>query len=169
VTIEQILTERRSYLLPRWHDLVVAARPGRGGTLGARAELSFSNPTATILKDALAEVYDRLASGSHAASGRALDRLMRLRALDRPELSEAVAFLAVLHQMLRHELAPVLEDPGELSAIEARIAALTTEAAAGLSAARQLLADLRVRESDRRTAKLTERFGRATAKKGSNQ
>lgn len=153
--MEKLLTERRSQFLAKW--LALAGRAGQEHTPSEAA--SWANPLPAILQEAYAEVYDGLC-GPAPSAGPALTRLMRLRALDGPEVAQALAFLSTLKTLLREDLAPLRESPEALADIDARIEVLAAEAARHFAASRQLLAELRQRESVLRTAKLAERLQR---------
>jgi hypothetical protein len=153
--IEKLLTERRSQFLAQW--LASAGLAGREYTSSGTAALA--NPVPVILQDAYAEVYDCLC-GPSLSTGPALARLMRLRALDGPEVEKALAFLSTLKALLHENMAPLLENPAALTDLDARIETLAAEAARHFAASCQLLIELRQREVLLRTAKLAERLRR---------
>ena len=158
LAIERLLTERRSQFLAKW--LASAGHKGREHTRSEAA--GWANPLPAIVEEAYAEVYDRLCMPP-TAPGPALARLMRLRALDGPDVTQAVAFLATLKTLLREDMAPLPEQPTVLADLETRIDALAEEAARDFAASRQLLVELRQREPLLRTAKLAERLQRRPA------
>ena len=113
-----------------------------------------------MLRDALEDVLLSLCSSSPVMESPPLDRLMRLRALSMPEVSEAVAFLGALKPLVIEELGAEKPSPEDMSRIEARIDAVTKLASDRFEAGRQHLTELRRREVARRTAKLVERLQR---------
>jgi hypothetical protein len=160
VTIERILTERRSRIISRWLEVASAGYPDqpRGGSRSESDQ--FSNPVKWIIRDALEDIVDNLCGSSPVTDSPPLDRLMRLKALSSPDVSEAVAFLGALRPLVVEESGSNKLGPEDMSRIEARIDAVTKLASDRFQAARQHLTELRRREVARRTAKLVERLQR---------
>lgn len=160
MAIERIVTERRSSLIARWLDAGLAGWPDRLGRCARGTSDPFSNPVRAIIYEALADVLDQVCQSSPPCPSPPLDRLMRLRALDTQNVSDAVAFLGALKPLVREEIGSQEQGPAEISRIEARIDAVTKLASDRFLAGRQLMVELRRRELGRRTAKLVERLER---------
>jgi hypothetical protein len=90
----------------------------------------------------------------------AIERLMRLLVLQGPEVSGAVSFLDDLRPMLHAELAKHPLSPELISEIDLRLDAFKQLASELFAASRQLLGDLRARETKCRTAVVGARMGR---------
>ena len=157
--IEKLLTERRSQLLAKW--LASAGHAGMKHT--ASGSIDWANPLPAIIEEAYSEVYDNLCGPVPSTGAPALERLMRLRALDGPEVTQPLAFLSTLKALLHEELAPLGGSSVALADLDTRIEVFVAEAARHFHSSRQLLGELRRRESVLRTAKLTERLQRRPA------
>jgi hypothetical protein len=160
VLIEQVLTDRRSDIVSRWQSGVALADGKRTlGLRGAHAD-PFGNPVRWIWTEAIEDIYSQLCQRPAVQASPATERLMRLAALRGPDVSQAVSFLDYLTTLLKTELAQHPASPELLSALDCRIQAFKQLATELFEASRQLLQNLRTRETQWRTAAFAARVGR---------
>ena len=159
--MDQTLVERRSGIVSRWLDIVLSRYPESTRSLLRRGGSEpFANPVASRLDEALDGVYARLCGAPLSTALEPLDRLMRLRALDGPNVSDAVSFLDPLRALVRTELLAASCDPVDIASVEARIDELAERAADRFANARQALTAIRDRERQDSSARLVDRLQR---------
>ncbi|MBN1608379.1 MAG: RsbRD N-terminal domain-containing protein [Polyangiaceae bacterium] len=156
--MDQTLVERRSHILSKWLDAVLSRYPEQTRGALARPADALANPMGAIIVEGLGAVLDCVSGAPSTTVEEPLDRLMRLWALDGPEVSHALGFLEALKGLLCAELSGV---PGEgLAVAEARIDELAARAAERFAAARRALVEIRTREQEHGRATLLERLQR---------
>jgi hypothetical protein len=162
-TLEETMAAQRPRIIRQWLDVMLEAHAPETARFFEVERDPFANPVGAIVRGAAEALYDRLCQPTAAAACPALERLMRLRAVEESRPSRAVGFLRELKRLLRAELAAGRDAPAvgaDRLALEDRIDALTMEAVDLFVAAREELAALRVAESRRGTEKLLERLRR---------
>ena len=103
--LAELLVRRRDLLFPRFVELTWATDPG-GAAFAKREADPFQNPVGATVTGALREIYDGLAAGLGAAGvAAAIDRMVRLRAVQGLAPSEAVRFTLLLRQAVLESLA----------------------------------------------------------------
>jgi hypothetical protein len=158
--MDQTLVERRSHILSRWLDVVLRRYPEQTRVALARPADAFANPMASIIVEGLGAVLDCVSGAPSATVEAPLDRLMRLWALEGPDVSDALSFLKALKGLLRAELSGGSGALMDLAATEARIDELAARAAECFAVARRALVEIRTREQDYGRATLRERLQR---------
>ena len=113
MSLSEILEKRRSALLGRWVDVVVASYPEETARFLQSKKDRFQNPVGHTIKTELGAVYDLLAGGEplEGEIGQFLDRLIRVRALQDFKPSAALGFIFALRWILREDLAEEIKDP----------------------------------------------------------
>jgi hypothetical protein len=135
-------------VLERWQSLTLAVYPERAGRFIAGEPDRFRNPVGHLIRENLAILYDGVLSDAPAEEmRRALDPIVRVRAVQDLPPSDAVGFVFLLKQALR-EGAPGGEpalgvDPEELLR---RIDRVALQAFDLYTQCRETIHDLRVRE-----------------------
>jgi hypothetical protein len=165
LTIDQTLVERRSGIVSRWFDIVLSGHPESARSLLKRGSEPFVNPMASIVEEALEAVYAHICGAPPGALSQPLDRLMRLRALDGPDVSDALSFLEPLRALVRAELSAASCDPVDIASVEARVDDVAGRAADRFADARRALAAIRDRERQDGSARLIERLERYRAER----
>ena len=103
--LAELLVRRRDLLFPRFVELTWATDPG-GAAFAKREADPFQNPVGATVTGALREIYDGLAAGLGAADvAAAVERMVRLRAVQGLAPSEAVRFTLLLRQAVLESLA----------------------------------------------------------------
>lgn len=163
MTLDEILAARRPLILRRWLDAILTLYPGETARFLKDEPDPFSNPVGQMMREAIADLYDRLQTARPPVTDACppLERLMRLLAVQNTAASRAVGVLLALKGLVRAELTPQCDGPSLYQAlveVDERVDAITLLAFDLYVASREQLADLKVQESRRRTQKLLERL-----------
>jgi len=157
------LKDRRGAIVNRWKALALAVYPERGARFIARERDRFQNPVGHVLDESLGILYDGLLTHDPAEEmRRALDGIVRIRAVQDLPASEAVGFVFLLKRAIRDVLGAADAGPSRddgLSELHERIDRLALEAFDLFVQCREKIYDLRVREIRGRTSTLLERLG----------
>jgi hypothetical protein len=163
VTLDEILAARRPQILRKWLELIYALYPPETTSFLERERDPFVNPVGQTMREAAEVLYERLCRPPTSGACPALERLMRLRAVQGIPPSQAVSFLLALKRLVHAEVTPSLQGPSlhaDLEAIHERIDTLTLEAVDLFATYREQLTVLQAHEAQRRTQKLLERLQR---------
>ncbi len=99
------ITERRNEILERWIDGIIGGYPEETSRFLRSQEDRFANPVGAGLREGLAELLDGVFTGTEPDELKsALDRVIRVRAVQDFEPSTAVSFVFDLKDLL-HECA----------------------------------------------------------------
>ena len=163
MTLDEILASRRPQILRKWIELIYAFYPPETVDFLARERDPFANPVGQMMRDAAEALYDRLCRPASSGACKALERLMRFRAVQGIRPSQAVGFLLGLKRLVRAETMGPLQGPSlhtDLETIDDRIDTLTLQAIDLFTTYREQLLVLQVHETRRSTQKLLERLQR---------
>jgi hypothetical protein len=148
--LDSRLSDRRAAILDRWKALALRVYPERSARFLAAERDRFKNPVGHVMRENLGLLYDGiLAAGLAAQMRRALDGIVRIRAVQDLSPSAAVGFVFLLKQAIGEELGGGdTEPPGEagLAELHERIDRLALEAFDLFMQCREEIYDLRVRE-----------------------
>ncbi len=114
------LQEKRAAVLERWIALTLATYPAEAEKVFARKNDEFRNPIGHAVRAALSALEQHLFGETINSESleRALDDLIRLRAVQNFTASEAVGFVFLLKQALREELGEQGVDAANLPILE---------------------------------------------------
>jgi hypothetical protein len=166
LALGDVLGPHRAEVLERWRVLVYDSYPEEAVRFFRKEKDGFKNPVGQSINRATETLLDGVLlgrSGKDVAS--ALEGLVRIRAVQDFSASEAVAFVFLLKRAAREVLeeASTGRVPAQAgSDLEARIDALALSAFETYTRCREEIFEIRVREAQRRTAALLERFNRET-------
>jgi hypothetical protein len=156
----------RSEALERWRRLVFDSYPEEAVRFFRSEKDGFKNPVGHSIHRATERILDGALLGRDAdAVPEALETIVRIRAVQAFSPAEAVGFVFLLKRAVREVLEGALPGglpPGVRSDLEARIDALALSAFEIYTRCREQIFEIRVREAQRRTAALLERFNRET-------
>lgn len=154
--LQRLLAEKREAILRRWLDLVLDAYPADTRNFLRSPKNQFTNPVGHTITEGLVSLYDQLQGKDEpVAVVQAVDRLMRVRAVQDMTPSEALGFIPALKPILREELRELQgEDLQALRALEDRIDRLTLLAFDIYSGCKEGLYRIRVEEIRNRTERL---------------
>jgi hypothetical protein len=149
------LKGRRAAIVERWKALALAVYPERAARFMARERDRFQNPVGHVLGESLGVLYDGLLAGGPAEEmRRALDGIVRIRAVQELSPSAAVGFVFLLKRAIGEELRGSDVNPDDevdLAGLHERIDRLALEAFDLFMQCREQIHDLRVREIRSRT------------------
>lgn len=125
--LEKILSQKRSIIIKEWLDNIFQTYPADSSRFLKKQKDRFANPIGYTLFNDIEILYDELVSekGLNAEKVHsALDRIIRIRAIQDFSASQAVAFVFFLKSVIRKELGEdiLIRDMGEeLMAFESKI------------------------------------------------
>lgn len=157
MNITELCNNRRESLLPHWAECFFSGYPLEStGFLRSRQD-PFANPVGQTTRDSLAVLYDAVAGADmdSAMVKDALDKLMRLRAVQDMSPSRAVGPLYLIKNILREHVLPAClaskdkDGLAEYLALESRVDSLVLMALDMFTGAREKVFNLRVEEIKR--------------------
>jgi len=148
------LAAQRQAILEAWLARTADTYPRQTAPLLREQRDPFRNPVGQVLREGLSALLDvLLGEGDLEAAAPALDRVVRLRAVQDFTPGEAVGFLFLLKGIIRE----ILGTPGDaggprdpLEAVEDRIDRLVLLGFDRYAACREQMAEIRVHEAQRR-------------------
>ena len=158
------LSHKRAVLLEKWRDLLFASyAPETAGFLKGGKD-RFSNPLAFRLSEGLKGLLEALLTGAGREEVAAhLDEVIRIRAVQDFAPSQALAFIFLLKDVIREELAKELQADARLAAevleLESRIDGLALIAFDVFMKRREKLYEVRVDEVKSRVSGLLRKAG----------
>jgi hypothetical protein len=118
--LEQLIAQHRAAIAERWFERVTASYPDQTTRFLREQKDPFANPMGAAMRRGMRQVIDGLAEGTLAEArqaetvaeatsqegglGEGLDSIVRIRALQDMQPSEAVSFVLDLKRVLRDEL-----------------------------------------------------------------
>ena len=120
-----LLAERKTSLKERWRQRLFESYPPETVIFLKKEKNRFDNPMGHQLSEGLGRILETLVQelGRNQVLA-ALDEVIRVRALQNFTPSQALAFIFLLKNVIREELAPELKDgqfSQELQEVESRI------------------------------------------------
>lgn len=151
--LRSLLVERKEAILRRWVDAVIETYPADSRQFLTSRRNPFTNPVGHAIEEGIAALYSHLLEQREPEEASpAIEKLMRIRAVQDMSPSQAVGFVFALKGILREELGEA--DPGELRELEIRIDSLGLMAFDLYTKCRERLYEVRVNEIRRRTERL---------------
>jgi hypothetical protein len=156
MTLEDLISEKRSKIIKRWRDAIISSYPKDSQSFLRREKSQFANPVGSLIGKEIEDLYDGVIKGaSEAEIGNRLETIIRIRAVQDFTPSQAVSFVLQLKGIIREEV-----DAGQsqdMQALDNRIDEVLLLAFDVYSKCRQKLYDIRVREVKNQVGKLMER------------
>lgn len=158
--LDEYLSENRDALVAEWYECITSQYPPETARFLRQQADQFANPVGAALREELGPLYDAVVSGSEGGRvDQALDRIIRVRAVQDFRPSEALAFLVDLKRLVHERIASVgLDDGAGLAAVDGRIDAMLLVAVDVYSRCRQEIFDIRVKDIRNRSLKMMERL-----------
>ncbi|MDK2955662.1 MAG: hypothetical protein PWQ57_1158 [Desulfovibrionales bacterium] len=114
--LAQRLVEERTELATKWLDLLLQTYPEQTQKLWRRNKDPFTNPVGQTFRQALSELLDLVLDWSDAeAVSEALDKIVRIRAVQDFSPSQALSFVYLLKRLVRERYWRELEKAGALN------------------------------------------------------
>jgi RsbRD-like negative regulator of sigma factor len=144
-----MLSDRKSRVVGEWLQRTIRTYPQ--STFSSQEQDPFRNPVWNTLNEGLATLFDQvIVPTDPTAASDALDRIIRLRAVQDFSAGEAVSFIFLLKQVLRDEIAGEGAPRGdELAALEDRIDRLALLAFDTFMKCREQIYQIRANEARR--------------------
>lgn len=150
MNLENRLAEQRDSLVAKWADLIFASYPEETQRVWKRQHDQFANPVGCAINECSAQLFDLMLAWDDAeAISAALERLVKIRAIQDFTPSQAISFVFGLKKILRDEYFKELRRDGDLDqllAFEARVDNLALMAMDLYSKCREALYNMRVKE-----------------------
>lgn len=147
----------RTKMLARWFDRIVDGYPAETARFLRDQSDPFANPVGAALRDELAPIFDAILDDRDPSEVEpALDRIVRVRALQEMSPSKAVSFVLELKEIF-DEVADGAS--GEAKRIfDSRVDQMLLTAFNVFSRCREQVYDIRVKEVRNRSLKVMERL-----------
>jgi len=149
-SLKDILSDKRSRIIKKWRDLTLAAYPGDAQRFLRKEKNQFANPVGRTISEALEVLYDELlkGGGTEIASS-ALDKIIRIRAVQDLKPSQAIGFIIQLKGIIGKELKAAAQENGlseEIREVERAIDNMALMAFDMYTQCRQKIYEIRVSE-----------------------
>jgi hypothetical protein len=154
--LQEALADREKEIVGKWVDLVLSSY--QSAAFFKTKKDQFANPVGANIKEGLRDIYQLLLAGAEpAALSTALDRIIRIRAVQEFTPSQAISFVFALKEIVRAELTKTNETlPPELGAFEAAVDRSALMAFDIYMACRERLFQIRIKELQNGTHILTD-------------
>ena len=171
--LNEILKGHRSVIIQRWMELIIDTYPAEGKKFLHREKDRFANPVGYAFTSGTELLFDSLISRQFSdRETEALEKMVRVRAVQDFSPSQAVIFMFLLKKATREVIAEQLSDPQlavELLEYEVDIDRLALAAFDLFMQAREKLFDIRIKEIKDRSKMLHERMLRSDLSDPSEQ
>jgi len=149
-SLKDILSDKRSRIIKKWRDLTLAAYPGDAQRFLRKEKNQFANPVGRTISEALEVLYDELLKGGGTEIGSsALDKIIRIRAVQDLKPSQAIGFIIQLKGIIGKELKAAAQENGlseEIREVERAIDNMALMAFDMYTQCRQKIYEIRVSE-----------------------
>jgi hypothetical protein len=160
--LKQRLASRKAALVDGWLDRAVRVYPPETAALFRRERDPFSNPVGCALSAGIRGLIDGLLSDADAGQlGSCIERILKIRSVQSLPVSQALAFVFVLKDVIREELGDELRIPrlaDEWFELESRIDQLALLSFNLFARWRERVHEIRVREIKRRVSEYLRRI-----------
>lgn len=157
----ETMAARSEELAQKWADLILGTYPAETQAVWRKNRDQFTNPVGHSILTATSKLIPLLLSWNDAeAVARALDTLVKIRAVQDFSPSQALSFVFVLKKLLRQEFLAELSAKGELEELmrfETRVDNLAVIAFDLYVASRDQIARMRVEEIKRAHTNIVRR------------
>ena len=150
-------TDERAEIVARWLDHVVDGYPAETAKFLREQGDPFANPVGAALREELAPVFDAIRDGRDPAEVEpALDRIVRVRALQEMSPSMAVGFVLELKEIFDEVAIGATNEAKRI--FDSRVDRMLLTAFDVYNRCRQQVYDIRVKEIRNRSLKVMERL-----------
>jgi hypothetical protein len=158
-----LITQHRSAIISKWFESAIQAYSADTAAFLKSQKDQFTNPVGSNTRRGLEGLFDQLTGDLNGeAVARHLDPIMRIRAVQSLNPSQAIAFIFSLKSILRGFLKRELQDPGmsrQFEDIEGRIDRMCLAAFDIYMACREKIYELKANETRNRVFRAFERAG----------
>ncbi len=161
--LTSLLTQKKSQILDRWLKLLYDSYPPETAIFLKKEKDKFDNPVGYGLSRGLDGLYNALVQEMETEQVlAALDEIIRIRALQDCTPSKALAFIFLLKNVVREELAEDLEEENlaaELADLDSRIDGLSLLGFDVYTRRREKICEIRINEVKNRVSGLMRKSG----------
>ena len=158
--LETLLEKHRETILGRWFDLIAGSYPRATSEFLAKQADRFRNPVGHAITQSIGPIYDQVVSAMNRDELlRALDGIIRIRAVQDFTPTEAVAFVFQLKAVIRDVMDGQLRGSArwdDLADLESRIDRVALLAFEKYTECREKLDEIRNKQIESGTTKLRE-------------
>lgn len=157
----EVMATRSEELSQKWADLILGTYPQETQEIWRKNRDQFSNPVGSSILDSTTRLVPLLLAWNDAeAVAKALDQIVKIRAVQDFSPSQALSFVFLIKKVLRQEFAQELAAKGELDELlrfETRVDNLASMAFDLYVAARDQVFRMRVEEVKRAHTNIVRR------------
>ncbi|MBN2139516.1 MAG: RsbRD N-terminal domain-containing protein [Desulfovibrionaceae bacterium] len=150
MSLEDKLAARKTELVGKWGDVILATYPAETQKVWKRQRDRFANPVGVTILETAQNLFDLLLCWQDAeAIANCMEMLIKIRAVQQFSPSQAISFVFLLKKLLREELGDELRMEGaieELMSFETRIDNLALMAFDIYSKSREQVYEMRIKE-----------------------
>jgi hypothetical protein len=161
--LANLLTQKKTQIVDRWIKLLYDSYPPQTAIFLKKEKDKFDNPVGYRIARGLNEIFDALVREMETEQVlAALDEVIRIRALQDCSPSQALAFIFLLKNVVREELAEDFEKQNltaELMELDSRIDGLSLLGFDVYTRRREKLCEIRVNEVKNRVSGLLRKSG----------
>ncbi len=160
IMLQTLREEKKAAILTRWRELVLTTYPPDMAAFLRREKDRFANPVGYTINQGTEALLAWVLAGDKAdtaAMANALEDLIKIRAVQDFSASQAVAFIFLLKQVIREELAGEEPSFDQLVEFDARVDRLTLAAFDAYMKNRERIWDLKVTAIKNRTNRILDR------------
>lgn len=154
MTLENLLAEKKSTILKKWFALLSETYPPDTAKFLKKQKDKFANPVGEAIIYGLEGIYDELRGGMDPEKlAHFLDRIIRVRALQKFTPSQGLNFIFQLKGLIREVLDKDIQKKGlfeEVTGMDVRIDKLALLAFDLYAACREKLYDIKVNDEKRK-------------------
>lgn len=156
MSLKHLLSDKRSKIIKKWRDAIIASYPKDSRGFLKREKSQFANPVGNIIGQEIEALYDEVIKGEDTDKiSSCLETIIRVRAVQDFTPSEAVAFVLQLKQIIREEVGN--GDSPDMHVLDGAIDRVLLLAFDVYSKCRQQIYDIRVHEVKNQVGRLLER------------
>jgi hypothetical protein len=163
MNFKDILRQKKHAILERWFRLILDSYPPDASRLFENLNDPFGNPVGCAISSGIEELFDVvMGAGEIERAVPALDRIIRIRAVQDFSRARAVEFVVRLKDAIRDELAREIRDgkaANELSKLESRIDEMALLASVVYGKCREQIDEIRAKELRRKMFTPIDRTG----------
>ena len=167
--LKNLLSEKKSTILAKWFDLILESYPADTVKFLKNQKNPFANPVGQTILQGIEGLFENLLdktdSGPDAIGAPFLDSIIRIRAVQDINPSQAISFVFLLKKVIRKELKNNIpsirglenEIAEDLFALESKIDELTLLSFDIFMICREKIYDLKTKELQNRDFRLLQR------------
>ncbi len=167
--IRNFLELNKSQIISEWFKLVISTYSFEAGKYFLNKDKRFSNPVGYTINEQLGVLFEYLIDSKWCEKyEKALDQILKIRAVQEFEPSNVVGFIMKLKEAISHilELNEIKLDENELKIINSRVEEILLKSFDRFMVIREKLCQIRINEIKARTQLMIEKINKRYANMG---